>query len=140
MTHSLVFHIVNTAKRVQKSIDYKTSCGDLTFTEASTLVLLAFQHQLYQSEIANHLYLESASVVNIIDRLEGLGLLKRASQDEDRRKHTITLTEMGEKIAEEVQVQMRSLNNLLRGEMSHDEYKTIHRILLKLDDRLGRIE
>lgn len=140
MTHSLVFHIANTAKRIQKSIEYRTSFGKLSFTEASTLVVLLFKGEISQTEIAAHLYLESPSVVSLIDNLEELKLVKRLSQDGDRRKYIVVLTEKGKTAAEEVWVQIRQLNNVLRGEMSHDEYKLVHKILLKLDDRLSQLE
>ncbi len=139
MTHSLVFHIASTAKRIQKNIGYQTDYGKLTFTEANTLAILLFEDQISQSEIAAKLYLESPSIVSVIDHLEELKLVKRISQDGDRRKYIISLTEKGQKAAEEVQLRIKRLNNVLRGEMSHDEYKLMHRILLKLDDRLNQL-
>jgi DNA-binding MarR family transcriptional regulator len=50
------------------------------------------------SEVANALQLSQASITNIADRLEELGLLTRRKGERDKRQVRLTLTERGEQM------------------------------------------
>lgn len=137
MTHSLVFHISSTAKKIQKSMEYQTRFGQLSFTEASTLLIIKQQKEVFQNEIATRLYLEPASVVSVIDELEKLELVERKSQAEDRRKYKIVLTQKGEEAVQEVRKQMKKLNDFIKKQISIEEYQLMQEALTKIDSRLS---
>lgn len=139
MGHSIVFHISSTAKKIQKTLAYKVSCGDLSFTQGATLLIVKFKKEVYQNEIAASLYLEPASLVTVIDGLEKLGLVERKDLAEDRRKYKIVLTPKGVQVSEEVYSQLKKLNAVIKKQMTNEEYFIFCQTLSKVEACLGRV-
>lgn len=133
MGHSIVFHISSTARKIQKTLEYKVSCGDLSFTQGATLLVIKFKKEVYQNEIASSLYLESASLVTVIDGLEKLGLVERKDLAEDRRKYKIVLTPKGVQVSEEVYNQLKKLNAVIKKQMTSEEYFIFCQTLSKVE-------
>jgi DNA-binding MarR family transcriptional regulator len=63
----------------------------------SVLLLANSNAGIAQIDIANHLGIDKASVVALIDRLENQGWVVRKRSTEDRRRQEIFLTPAGEK-------------------------------------------
>ncbi len=104
----------------------------------ATWMLLAFVRKLdgpNQTQLADRLGLEGASVVRLVDRLEREGYVERRAGS-DRRMKTIHTTPKGEALAAEIlRVAAEMRNELFRG-IGADEIGAAHALLARLHGRL----
>ena len=95
--------IINNLRRVFQAInDYSRTAEKrtgLTGPQLWAITLLSSTSTLRVSDLARLMYLHSATVVGIVDRLESKGLVSRTRSTEDRRSIELHLTEMGQNIA-----------------------------------------
>ncbi|MBT0653431.1 MarR family winged helix-turn-helix transcriptional regulator [Geomobilimonas luticola] len=70
----------------------------ITGPQLWALKILAKTSPLRVSELAHQMYLRPATVVGILDRLEGKGLVTRTRSKEDRRAIDLNLTEKGKDV------------------------------------------
>ncbi len=87
-----VFQVVN---EYSKKAERETG---LTGPQLWAIKVLAEAAPIKVSELARRMYLHPATVVGILDRLEGRGLVTRTRSQEDRRVVEIDLTEVGKDI------------------------------------------
>lgn len=132
MKHTLVFHLISVAKKLQKGIGFKSSASPLSYSQASALSVIDSQKDTSQKEIATRLHLEPASVVTLIDELEKINLVKRNSHNEDRRKYIISLTAKGKSKAVEIRKHVAKLDSYLKSQLTPKEVKTLETITDKL--------
>lgn len=88
-----IFQIIN---EYSKTAERSTG---LTGPQLWVLKILANATPQRVSELARHMYLRPATVVGILDRLEGKGLVNRIRSREDRRAVDLYLTETGQQLA-----------------------------------------
>ncbi len=132
MEHTLIFHSIDVGKRIQKVVDFKSSPLSLSHSQASALLVIDSQNEITQKELASKLRLEPATIVSLIDELERLKLVRRASANGDRRKYNIALTEAGKNKIKLIKVKAIQLDNFLKNKLSKQELTTLHSILSKL--------
>jgi DNA-binding MarR family transcriptional regulator len=93
--------------RVQQLLlgDFDTTVGrhGLTFARYEALVLLTFSREgrLPMSKIGQRLMVHPTSATNIIQRLEGQGLVERAPNPEDGRGTLAAITPSGREVMEQ---------------------------------------
>lgn len=104
----------------------------------ATWMLLAFVRKLdgpNQTQLAERLGLEGASVVRLVDRLEREGYVERRA-GADRRVRTIHTTAKGEALAAEIfRIAGEMRSDLFRG-VPAEEVAVAHALLARLHDRL----
>ena len=95
--------IINNLRRVFQAINEYSRTAEkrtgLTGPQLLAITLLSSTSTLRVSDLARLMYLHSATVVGIVDRLESKGLVSRIRSTEDRRSIELHLTEMGQNIA-----------------------------------------
>lgn len=137
MTHTLVFHLIDLGKKLQK-IGFLNQPQSLSYSQAITLVVINSQGEISQTEIAGKLNLKPASIVTLIDELEKFKLVKRQQVVNNRRKYRIILTKQGNLLAAEIAEQIKDLENFLKNQLSPDEreklHKTVERLALSLEN------
>ncbi len=138
MKHTLVFHTIDIARKIQKLIDFKAAPISLSYSEASALLIINSTKNLSQKTISLMLNLEPASVVTLIDELENAGLVKRESANGDRRKYQITLTTKGKNKVNLIEKKSLLLNKFLLGKLKHTEahkfFQTLDQLTSYLND------
>lgn len=72
----------------------------LTGPQLWALQVLADASPMRVSELAHRMFLTSATVVGILDRLEAKELVNRTRSEQDRRAVDLTLTVKGQKVAD----------------------------------------
>lgn len=137
MKHTLIFHSIDVAKRIQKVIDFKSPPLSLSHSQASALLVIESQKEINQKELASKLRLEPATIVTLIDELERLKLVKRVTINDDRRKYHIALTPAGKNKAKQIKVKTIQLDSFLKNKLSNHELEILHSILTKLTVALG---
>lgn len=75
----------------------------ITFSRYEALVLLTFSQRgsLPLSKIGERLQVHATSVTNVVDRLEGAGLVRREPNPRDGRGTLAVITDEGRRVAEE---------------------------------------
>lgn len=136
MKHTLVFHLISIAKKLQKGIGFKSAPLLLSYSQASALTVIGSQIETSQKEIATKLHLEPATVVTLIDELEKLKLVKRDSHNDDRRKYDINLTNQGKLKAAQIKKKASKLDHFLRSHLTAKEVKNLQSTLEKLFNSL----
>ena len=104
----------------------------ITIDQWLVLTVLKDYPEISQSEIADKVFKDNASVTRIIELLVKSNLLKRSVQSQDRRRTNISITTKGEKSLVEVkQIVLNNRKNALRG-ISKDEIKLLNTLLNKI--------
>jgi DNA-binding MarR family transcriptional regulator len=86
-----------------------------------------------QQELANRLLVTKGNISQLLDRLEELGLLKRA---QERRKNNLVLTEEGQKLYDRIVPAQEQLIQEQFAVLSSSEVADLLRIVRKLDHAL----
>lgn len=89
---------------------------DLTMTQFKVILLLAFNHAMTISEVADALHVGRPTASVLVDRLVHLGLTERQEDREDRRRMVVTLSERGQSLVEGLR---RGSHDIWRGWLSH---------------------
>src|SRR5262245_20246550 len=100
----------------------------------SSLLLANANPGIAQIEIANHLGIDKASVVALIDRLENAGWVQRKRSTEDRRRQGIFLTPAGVKAFKALKKEMIDHERQFVDRFSEQERKTLIALLQRLHE------
>lgn len=71
-----------------------------------------------QTTLSRVLKIDRSNVVEIVDRLEACGAVKRRSDPDDRRRHSVQLTAEGRRILKRCAKAAREVDEALFGELS----------------------
>lgn len=96
------------------------------------LVLCGANPGIAQIQIAQHLNIDKASVVSLVDRLEEQGWLVRRRSTRDRRRHGLFLTPDGERELAALKTKMRDCERALDGQFSAEERRQLIRLLQRI--------
>ncbi len=92
-----------------------------------------------QQELAEMMVLDSNAVVLLLNELEDLGYSLRRRDPEDRRRHTVELTEAGRKAVIRAEKGRDSIEDELLSGISAEEKATLRRILNRTLEGLARV-
>ncbi len=130
--HTVVFHLIRAAKKLQNEVGFKTGVLDLSVSEASALLIIDSQKDPSQVDIALKLHLKPASVVTLVDELEKLALVTRTTTQNDRRKYQINLTEKGKEEVKKIKSQTSMIENYIKNILTANELEVLFNALEKL--------
>jgi MarR family transcriptional regulator, transcriptional regulator for hemolysin len=89
-------------------------------------------------ELAQHMGIEAATLVRLVDRMEQEGLLKRCGSDTDRRVKHLNLSAAGKKAVELIRNHAAVLRKeILSGSSKHDIGVSIE-VLGRIRDKLAK--
>jgi len=104
----------NTSRAWRQAVDRKLKHLGVSQASWLTIAVAAKAHRpLSQSELADRLAVEGATMVSMVDRLVKAGLVIREPSTTDRRVKRIVLTEAGNQLYDKVKTQAA----MLRGEL-----------------------
>nr|WP_314628212.1 MarR family transcriptional regulator [uncultured Noviherbaspirillum sp.] len=81
-----------------RAVDLDLNGHDITHAQGSILLMLASGKCRTAAELSRELYLDSASMTRMVDRLARRGLLERAARSGDRRVIDLLLTAEGHRL------------------------------------------
>ena len=96
------------------------------------LVLCGANPGIAQIQIAQHLNIDKASVVALVDRLEEQGWLLRRRSTRDRRRQGLFLTDEGTRELASLKTRMRDCERALDGLFDDDERAQLIRLLQRI--------
>jgi DNA-binding MarR family transcriptional regulator len=125
------------ARRLQKK--FNTSGVNLTIEQWSVLYHLWKQDGASQQELCNATFRDKPSITRLVDNLEKLNLVKRVSDEKDRRINKIYLTRGAQKLQDEtMQLAEETLNEALSG-VPADQVEMCKEVLQKVYDNLSSL-
>ncbi|HFZ1301419.1 TPA: MarR family winged helix-turn-helix transcriptional regulator [Klebsiella aerogenes] len=108
---------------------------NLGMSQASWVAVSAIarnEQPLSQSELAQELGVESATIVPLINRLVELELVERVKPDSDKRKRLLVATAKGMALFHQVKAVADDLREEILTAITPEEREQIHRVLEKL--------
>lgn len=136
--HTLVFHIIRLAKKMQEALGFKPFPYGLNSSQASTILFISVNKEVNQVKLAHHLHLKPASIVTLVDELERLALVTRKAANATRREYQITLTRKGTQTVDQIEKITYQLDDFLRdklaGPAAQNLQLTLEKLATYLDD------
>lgn len=103
--------------------------GGLTFAQARLLQCLGGEDGRPASHLAADAGIGAASATEMIDALEGLGLVTRERAAHDRRVVLVRLTDAGRDVVEERRAQVRAVFARALADLDPQELQAVPRVL-----------
>ena len=120
-------------RRAQLAVfrDFADSVGALGVTpgQFGVLELIACNPGLSQSALARALGVDRSTLVAVLDRLQGDGLIERRPSPTDRRSHELVLTRAGTKRVDEARAAIRAHEARVLSGLSETEVAALIRAL-----------
>ena len=116
-----------------KYLNNKVEDVNLTFGLYPFLIEIYKHDGISQEELAKLLYLNESTVTRNLDKLEKKGFIKKTPQ---KRKKIITITDEGAKIAQKVMDYDEKWDEILKKDLSEEEYINFKKILIKICEGL----
>ncbi|HAK36027.1 MAG TPA: MarR family transcriptional regulator [Pantoea sp.] len=132
--------LYQTAHAWRLAVDRHLKHSGLSMSSWMAIGLIASETRpLTQTELAQMLGLEDASMVPLIDRLVKQELLTRVQPPEDRRKRHLVLTEKGNQAFALVKNEADALRADLLGDIDPQALATTEQVLQQLLTRMGNM-
>ncbi len=120
---------------------YNNIASQHGFTQAAGYILINIHKEgTPVSQIANFTGVKTTSLSRVLNNLESLGFVYRATSDKDKRSVKVYLTPLGvekRKIAKDV---VRDFNEYLEAQFSESEKEQLIKMLAKVNDLSARYE
>ena len=88
--------------KLAKSVDAALAPHDITGAQGGIVVMLSTGRYTTAAELARELFIDSAAITRMTDRLEKRGLIMRVRRDDDRRVIDLRLTPDGQILAQQL--------------------------------------
>jgi DNA-binding MarR family transcriptional regulator len=112
--------------------DAFTEQVDIPRGQANVLCTVAKRDGLTQSEIAEELSVQGATVTNMLQRLEEAGLVVRRRDADDNRLVRVYITDTGLEKEQSINAQFGTLQELIFKGLSEDERVVLRRLLQRI--------
>ena len=127
------WQLLSQLSQVFRSVsDVFTDQVDVPRGQATLLCVLFQQDGMTQSEIAEQLSVQGATVTNMLQRLEEAGLVVRRRDAEDNRLVRVYLTEAGHEKERSINAQFGSMQELIFQGLSDEERALLRKWLEKI--------
>lgn len=118
--------------KLAKAVDVDLARHDITHAQGSMLLMLNSGNYSTAAELSRELYIDSASITRMVDRLEKRGLIQRMPRGDDRRVVNLRLTEEGVTLADQLPDLYVDVLNQSFAEFSGDDVNILRTLLRKL--------
>ncbi|MDA0160933.1 MarR family winged helix-turn-helix transcriptional regulator [Solirubrobacter ginsenosidimutans] len=84
-----------------------------------------------QADLATTLQLDRTNLVGLLNELETDGLIERRRSPEDRRRHTVVLTQDGRERLAAAEFTLAAAEDVVFAALTHKQRETLYELLLK---------
>jgi len=120
--------------RLAKAVDVEFLPLDITHAQGCIVMMLASGRYATAAELARELYIDSAAMTRMVDRLEKRGLIDRMPRGDDRRVINLRLTGPGRALADALPDRYVAVLKKNFAGFTADEVDTLRTLLRKLLD------
>ena len=132
LADSLAYQIKQTQVRCYEMLFELFGPDSLSPGRMTALSLIGNHPGIKQSELAEHLRVNRASVVKVIDSLQAMGFVERGSMPGDRRSHALIATPAGVAELRRLTQLVRQHEAMIATELTPAERGTLMRLLAKV--------
>ena len=108
----------------------------LTPHHLAVLMSLGHAGPVHQQRVSELIGVDPRNTVAVVDLLQRRGLLERAVDPTDRRRHTLTLTAGGADLLARLREQVDAVEDLMLGGLPGHDRDQLHGLLARLADTL----
>jgi len=136
--NSVGFVVNVTAKAFQKALDAELRKNfGVTLSQWRVIGILVLQPGLTQKEIADKVGIEGATLVPVIDKMEGEGFLKRKPDSKDRRVNRIYLSPKADSLWNSMIESALRIRKISTKDIPEDQIKNTLDTLRKISKNLA---
>lgn len=128
----LGFHLRLAQTAMYRDFVSALSAIDLTQKQCATLSLIAANPGVPQIALVNRLGADRATMMAIVDRLEGKGLITRRRSTADRRRQELYITSQGETTLERARTAIAEHEKTFTSRLSDKELKSLITMLKRI--------
>lgn len=132
--------ILLASKTIERAAEYeiKNKLG-LTSSQWKVILALNLFDGLSQRELADKIYVDSSTLVPIIDKMETIGLIERRSDPKDRRHNRLFLTKKSESTVDSIiKIIIQLRKDLYKG-ISHDDQESMRLHLKRIIENANKM-
>jgi DNA-binding MarR family transcriptional regulator len=113
-------------------VDRELRGFDLTRRQVGMLHFIARSDRPTASELTRQMGVDSTAVTRMVDRLSDKGLVTRAPDPEDRRRHLLALTPEARALLPRLSKRARKVEGLLENGISGERLAVFHEVLMNM--------
>lgn len=132
----ILLPLIQITRRLHKRAVHDLNALGLYAGQEKFLLLLWERDGLMQSEIAELMCVEHATVTQVLERLARVGLVRRCRDEKDGRISRTYLTEKGRALREPVQRLWSEWETQALAGFSREEKQVLRRFLLQMQENL----
>lgn len=133
LEESVGYLLARSRTKLVKAIDAElTVQHDITHAQGSVLMMLATGRYATAADLVRDLFIDSASMTRMLDRLEKRALIVRIPSATDRRVFNLQLSEAGAALAEQLRPLYNDVLNRYFTDFTQEEVDTLKHLLRKL--------
>lgn len=126
MEDELGFEIIKAARLIEKQLSENLYQNfNLTLAQGKIILKLNEANNSNQKNLSDALYVEPATIVRTLDRMERDGFVKRKKHPTDRRVHLIHLTDKAKTIAPDLEKSVLNVFSKIIDKMDEDDKRNI---------------
>jgi MarR family transcriptional regulator for hemolysin len=130
----------STARAWRQAVDRRLKYLGVSQASWTTIAVAAkAPSPLSQSELADQLAVEGATMVAMIDRLVSAGLVVRELSTTDRRVKRVVITAAGRELYDKVKAEAALVRHELLVGIDHERLQAATAVLEALQDKLGNL-
>ena len=133
-TETIFYTIEQTIKEYRKFAQKKIGelITDLSLDQALILIIISENPKLLQTQVAELIFKDYASITRMLDLMVKNGYIKREANKEDRRRSYLRITAKGRKAIDQLQpIILNNRKTALDG-LSEKEINTLEKTLKKI--------
>lgn len=104
----------------------------IEYTVLISIAHLSLDGQVNPKAVAEHLHISGAFATQVTNRLEKLGLIEKLSDQVDRRRVSLIVTEKGSAALRKLAPSQRRINDVEFGSLTHDQFDFLSGIISDL--------
>jgi DNA-binding MarR family transcriptional regulator len=131
---SVGYLLARSRTKLARALDIELARHGITHAQGSIILMLAGGRFHTAAELARELYVDSASMTRILDRLQKRGMLTRMPRSDDRRIIDLRLSEEGKKLGQALPELYSQVLNRSFEKFSAEEIRLLRSLLCKLLD------
>lgn len=117
------------ARRLRAESESELERSDLRARHVIALTLLRDLGDRPQAELAGLLNMDPTNVVGLLNDLESAGLVQRQRSAEDRRRHTVALTDAGRERLTTLEKTLEGVERRVLDALDDEQHATLHALL-----------
>ncbi len=135
---NLDYIISRTVQILKNSLyrEFKDKNYNITTEQWSVLAKLNEEDGVYQKQLGDYLFKDKPTITRILDVMEKKNLIIRISDEKDRRKTKVYLTQTGKDVVERLIPVVEDFQKNLTKNISEEETENLTQILKKLSENI----